>query len=154
MRQLLEAEINADAEMQNREILLSELNGCIASFIDGEDQPRSLLNKIRRMHDQQAVSQSGVDWIMHSDDEYVSITGIGERLSQELYVQYFQARSLPVAGLHIEHAYQSIYRNLDREKDTSAVINHMKSLLQRRISHRVGYKRHRSNGRIPSCARQ
>ena len=138
LRQLLETEINADAEMQNREMLLSELNACIASFIDGEDHPRSLLNKIRRTRDPLAVSQAGVDWIMHSDDEYVSITGIGERLSQELYAKYFKAKSLPVAGLQIEQAYQGIYRNLDREKDTSAVIDYMKSLLQRRISAILG----------------
>lgn len=134
LRQLLEAEINADAEIQNREMLLSELNDCIDSFIDGDDQPRSLLNKIRRMRDPQAVFQSGVDWIMHSDDEYVSITGIGERLSQELYAKYFTAKTLPITELQIEHTYQSIYRNIDQKNTASAEINYMKNLLQRRIS--------------------
>lgn len=134
IRQLLDAEIRKDHQLQNKEEVTSLLHSCVAMSIDGEDRPQSLLNKIRRWRDPLAIFQTGIDWIMHSDDEYTSITGIGERLAQELYSIYFQARGMPTANVSIEHAYQNIYRNLDRGQDASHVVSHMRTLLQKQIT--------------------
>lgn len=134
LRRLLDAEIGEDHHLENNEQVAALLHSCIAMYLDGEDRPGSLLNKIRRWSDPLAVFQAGVDWVMHSDDEYTSVTGIGERLAQELYAIYFQARGMPTANVGIEHAFQNIYRNLDRGNGASDVVNHMRTLLQKKIT--------------------
>ncbi len=134
LHRLLDTEIGQDDDLANNGETAALLHACVAAHLDGEDRPRSLLNKVRRWRDPLAVSPAGVDWIMHSDDEYTSVTGIGESLARELYSIYFQARGIPVANLHIEHAYQNIYRNLDRGNDASDAVNHMRTLLQKRIA--------------------
>ncbi|PIR48269.1 hypothetical protein COU80_04840 [Candidatus Peregrinibacteria bacterium CG10_big_fil_rev_8_21_14_0_10_55_24] len=133
-RELVHSEVARDANIPDKDEAFRQLDGMILEHIDDAQDPRSLISRIRRWKDPLAAFKFGVDWVIHSDDEYLSVTGIGERLAQYLYLTYLRIRGVVSLPMSIEPAYQSIFRNIDRDADSSATIEYMRDLISRQIA--------------------
>ena len=125
-------EIRNDALLAHNEDAADELVALVERHITDTHQPDSLMSWIQT-DGHCAVLQSGADWILHTHDAYISLTGFGEKLAEHIYATYFRQRGIAVEPLGIDRAFYSVYPRMHRIEDPGQVVLGFQELASDRI---------------------
>jgi aspartokinase len=121
-----------DGCMQDREDVADELVALIEKYITDQSQPSSLIHWIQTDAGC-SVMQRGADWILHTRNEYVSLTGLGENLAKHIYETYFRKRGIAVEHLGIDQAFYGVYPKMHRLENPGRIVQGFQDFASDRI---------------------
>lgn len=125
-------EVQNDEHLADGEDAADELVALVEKYVTDISHPNSLISWIQA-DEHCSIMQRGADWILHTRNEYVSLTGLGENLAKNIYETYFRRRGIAVEHLGIDQAFYSIYPKIHRIDDPSKVVRGLQNLASDRI---------------------